>query len=166
MTAMRDEIFEQPAVVARLTADLRPFAEAAREARAAGARFVLYAARGTSDNAAVYGKYLAAILAGVPAGLATPSAATLYGTRIDFRDCLVIGISQSGETPDVAEYLAAARAGGAFTVAVTNDAGQPAGRHGAPRARDRSRRRTGGGRHQDVHEPAGGPGGVLGRLDR
>ena len=125
MKAMRDEIMEQPAVVARLTADRRPFEEAAREARAAGARFVLYAARGTSDNAAVYGKYLAAILAGVPAGLATPSAATLYGTRIDFRDCLVIGISQSGETPDVADYLAAARAGGAFTVAVTNDAGSP-----------------------------------------
>jgi glucosamine--fructose-6-phosphate aminotransferase (isomerizing) len=125
MTAMRDEIIEQPAVVARLTADLRPFEEAAREARAAGVRFALYAARGTSDNAAVYGKYLATILAGVPAGLATPSAATLYGARPDFRDCLVIGISQSGETPDVADYLAAARAGGAFTVAITNDAASP-----------------------------------------
>lgn len=123
MTAMRGEILEQAGIVARLAADEEPFREAAREARAAGARFVLYAARGTSDNAAVYGKYLATILAGMPAGLAVPSAATLYGARIDFRACLVVGISQSGETPDVAEYLTAARAGGAYTLAVTNDAG-------------------------------------------
>jgi glutamine---fructose-6-phosphate transaminase (isomerizing) len=123
MTAMEDEIREQAAIVARLAAGGEPFRAAAREARDAGARFVLYAARGTSDNAAVYGKYLATILAGMPAGLAVPSAATLYGARIDFRDCLVVGISQSGETPDVAEYLAAARAGGAYTLAVTNDAG-------------------------------------------
>ena len=125
MSLMRSEIREQPAVVARLAADQEPFAAAAAEARAAGVRFVLYAARGTSDNAAVYGKYLATIVAGLPAGLATPSAATVYGARIDFRDCLVIGISQSGETPDVAGYLAAARAGGAHTVAVTNEAGSP-----------------------------------------
>jgi glucosamine--fructose-6-phosphate aminotransferase (isomerizing) len=123
MTAMRDEILEQAGIVARLAADEGPFRIAAREARVAGARFVLYAARGTSDNAAVYGKYLATILAGMPAGLAVPSAATLYGARIDFRYCLVVGISQSGETPDVAEYLTAARAGGAYTLAVTNDAG-------------------------------------------
>jgi len=122
---MRAEIAEQPAVVARLMEDQAPFRDAAREARAAGARFVLYAARGTSDNAAVYGKYLATILAGLPAGLAVPSAATAYRARIDFRDCLVIGISQSGQTPDVAEYLGAARAGGAYTLAVTNDAGSP-----------------------------------------
>ena len=95
MTAMRGEILEQAGIVARLAADEEPFRAAAREARAAGARFVLYVARGTSDNAAVYGKYLATILAGMPAGLAVPSAATLYGARIDFRDCLVVGISQS-----------------------------------------------------------------------
>jgi glutamine---fructose-6-phosphate transaminase (isomerizing) len=125
MSAMRQEIGEQPDVVARLADDMRPFQAAAREARAVGTRFVLYAARGTSDNAAVYGKYLATILAGVPAGLATPSAVTVYGAAIDFRDCLVVGISQSGETPDVAGYLAAARAGGAFTIAITNDDSSP-----------------------------------------
>jgi glucosamine--fructose-6-phosphate aminotransferase (isomerizing) len=125
MAVMRDEIRQQPAVVARLTADQTRFRDAARDARAAGARFVLYVARGTSDNAAVYGKYLATILAGLPAGLAVPSAATLYGARIDFRDCLAIGVSQSGQTPDVAAYLAAARAGGAYTLAVTNDADSP-----------------------------------------
>jgi len=123
MAIMRDEILEQAGIVARLAADPQPYRAAAREARACGARFVLYAARGTSDNAAVYGKYLATILAGLPAGLAVPSAATVYGASIDFRDCLVIGISQSGETPDVAEYVEQARAAGAFTLAVTNDEG-------------------------------------------
>ncbi len=123
MTVMRDEILQQPDVVARLAADSEPYREAAREARAAGVRFVLYAARGTSDNAAVYGKYLATILAGLPAGLAVPSAATVYGATIDFRDCLVIGISQSGETPDVAGYVAQARRAGAFTLAITNEDG-------------------------------------------
>jgi glucosamine--fructose-6-phosphate aminotransferase (isomerizing) len=121
MTVMRDEILEQAGIVARLAADQEPFRAAAEAARAAGVRFVLYAARGTSDNAAVYGKYLATILAGLPAGLAVPSAATVYGARIDFRDCLVVGISQSGETPDVAEYVQQARERGAFTLAITND---------------------------------------------
>ncbi len=122
-TIMRDEILEQAGIVARLAADPEPYRAAAAAARAAGARFVLYAARGTSDNAAVYGKYLATILAGLPAGLAVPSAATVYGAAIDFHACLVIGISQSGETPDVAEYVAQARAAGAHTLAITNDAG-------------------------------------------
>jgi glucosamine--fructose-6-phosphate aminotransferase (isomerizing) len=119
-SVMRDEISQQPAIVAALAGEVEPFRAAAAAARAAGVRFVLYAARGTSDNAAVYGKYLATI-AGLPAGLAVPSAATVYKAAIDFRDCLVLGISQSGETPDVAEYVAHARAAGALTLAITND---------------------------------------------
>ena len=121
MSLMREEILEQPAIVARLAADPAPYRAAVRAAREAGARFVLYAARGTSDNAAVYGKYLATIHAGMPAGLAVPSSATVYDVPIDLRDCLVVGISQSGETPDVAEYVAHARAAGAHTLAITND---------------------------------------------
>jgi len=121
MTLMHDEILEQPAVVARLAGELAPYRDAVARARAAGVRFVLYAARGTSDNAAVYGKYLATIHAGLPAGLAVPSSATVYDTPIDLRECLVLGISQSGETPDVAEYVTHARRAGAFTIAITND---------------------------------------------
>ena len=118
---MRDEIFEQPDIVARLAADLTPYREAVTRARAADVRFALYAARGTSDNAAVYGKYLSTIHAGLPAGLAIPSSATVYDTPVDLHQCLVIGISQSGETPDVAEYVAHAAEAGALTVAITND---------------------------------------------
>jgi glucosamine--fructose-6-phosphate aminotransferase (isomerizing) len=78
MPFMRDEIFEQPDIVARLAADLAPYREAVAAARASGARFVLYAARGTSDNAAVYGKYLATIHAGPTSGSkAKGSAATM-----------------------------------------------------------------------------------------
>jgi glucosamine--fructose-6-phosphate aminotransferase (isomerizing) len=121
MSFMRDEIFAQPDIVARLAADLAPYRAAASAARAAGVRFVLYAARGTSDNAAVFGKYLATIHAGLPAGLAVPSSATVYDTPLDLSQCLVVGVSQSGETPDVAEYVAHARLSGAFTIAITND---------------------------------------------
>jgi len=121
MSFMSDEILEQPDIVARLAADPAPYRAAVAGAKAAGVRFVLYAARGTSDNAAVYGKYLATIHAGLPAGLAVPSSATVYDTPIDLRECLVVGISQSGETPDVAEYVAHARRAGAHTIAVTND---------------------------------------------
>ena len=91
MTIMRDEILEQAGVVARLAADAEPYRAAAAEARAAGVRFVLYAARGTSDNAAVYGKYLATILAGLyrdaspassgPVGGSLPLAGQADGPR-------------------------------------------------------------------------------------
>jgi glucosamine--fructose-6-phosphate aminotransferase (isomerizing) len=121
MTFMRDEIFEQPDIVARLAADHARYRAAVAGARAARVRFVLYAARGTSDNAAVFGKYLSTIHAGLPAGLAVPSSATVYDTPINLHECLVVGISQSGETPDVAEYVAHARRAGARTIAITND---------------------------------------------
>lgn len=87
--------------------------------------FVLYVARGTSDNAAVYGQYLASTLAGLPSGLALPSATTLYRSRLSLRHSLVVGISQSGETPDVAEAVAAAHSQGARTVAITNNPTSP-----------------------------------------
>ncbi len=129
MTQMRTEIGEQPEVVARLArGGPERYLEVCAAARAAAVGFVLYSARGTSDNAAVYGQYLASIGAGLPSGLAVPSAATLYAAAIDFHGCLVVGISQSGETPDVAESLAFARARGAFTVAVTNAGASPLAR--------------------------------------
>ena len=117
---MREEILEQPDIVARLAADVSPYLEAAAAARAGGARFALYAARGTSDNACVFGGYLATLCGGLPAGLALPSTATIYRADVDYRSCVVIGISQSGETPDVAEFVARAREAGAFTIALTN----------------------------------------------
>jgi glucosamine--fructose-6-phosphate aminotransferase (isomerizing) len=119
------DIHEQAGIVARMAADVSSWRNAIQAAKTSGCRFVIFAARGASHNAALYGKYLAATRAGLPAGLAIPSAATLYGAKIDLRSCLVIGISQSGHTPDVLDYVGEARQRGAFTVAVTDDEASP-----------------------------------------
>ncbi len=166
MTFMRDEIFEQPDIVARLAADLAPYRAAVAGARAAGVRFVLYAARGTSDNAAVFGKYLSTIHAGLPAGLAVPSSATVYDTPIDLRQCLVVGISQSGETPDVAEYVRPRAPGRRPHDRHHQRRRQPAGAPGRHRAGHARRPRTRRGRDQDLHEPARRAGAVLGDVVR
>jgi glutamine---fructose-6-phosphate transaminase (isomerizing) len=86
---------------------------------------VLLAARGTSDHAALYAKYLIEITLGLPAGLASPSTLTTYGSRPDLREVLWIAVSQSGGSPDLVDSTAAARACGALTVAITNAAGSP-----------------------------------------
>jgi glucosamine--fructose-6-phosphate aminotransferase (isomerizing) len=125
MEQMLSEIRGQASLVARMAADPAPYVEAARAARESGKRFVLFAARGTSHNAAMYGKYLAAVYAGLPAGLAIPSASTLYGADMDLSGCVVVGVSQSGHTPDVTDYVKDARRRGAFTVAVTHDETTP-----------------------------------------
>jgi glucosamine--fructose-6-phosphate aminotransferase (isomerizing) len=79
-------------------------------------------ARGTSDHAALYAKYLIEINHGLPAGLVSPSTVTLYGARPDLRDVLYIAVSQSGGSPDLVRSVEVARAQGALTVAVTNNA--------------------------------------------
>ena len=81
---------------------------------------VLLVARGTSDNAALYARYLVEIHLGVPVSLAAPSVITRYGSRIRYPKCLAIGISQSGAAPDVSEVLSALRADGHATLAITN----------------------------------------------
>jgi glucosamine--fructose-6-phosphate aminotransferase (isomerizing) len=84
---------------------------------------VLFVARGSSDNAAIYGRYLCEVLAGRPAGLAAPSVATHYRAELDLSDTVAVSVSQSGETAEIAETQAWAAARGARTVAVTNVAG-------------------------------------------
>jgi glucosamine--fructose-6-phosphate aminotransferase (isomerizing) len=119
---MAAEIAEQPAALQRLLTDGAPSIAAARrviETRAP--RFVLFAARGTSDHAALYGKYLTEIQLGRPAGLASPSTLTVYGSRPDLSDVLFVAVSQSGGSPDLVDSLAAARGCGALTVAITNN---------------------------------------------
>ena len=123
---MAAEISEQPDVLARL---LTHGADAARHARNAiesyRPRFVIFAARGTSDHAALYGKYLVEVQLALPAGLASPSSVTVYASRPDMRGVLFVAVSQSGESPDLVESLHVARHCGALTVAVTNNAESP-----------------------------------------
>lgn len=124
--ALIDEIREQPDVVARVLEREGPRLDAlGRRLRAAEPPLVVLAARGTSDNAALYAQYLIGILAGLPAMLATPSTTTLYDAPLGLGRAVVIGISQSGRSPDIVEVLAAARRGGAPTIAITNDPTSP-----------------------------------------
>ncbi|TNM39816.1 SIS domain-containing protein [Nocardioides albidus] len=123
---MATEIQEQPAVWRRLLAAAGEDSDIARAAalvRAYQPRFVLFVARGTSDHAALYAKYVAEIVHGLPCGLVSPSTMTAYGARPDLTGVLMIGISQSGGSPDLVQSLAAAREHGALTVAITNNAG-------------------------------------------
>jgi len=83
---------------------------------------VVLAARGTSDNAALFGRYLVEITTGIPVSLAAPSILTLYEARVDYREALVVAISQSGESPDVNVVLERAKAQGALTLGITNEA--------------------------------------------
>jgi glutamine---fructose-6-phosphate transaminase (isomerizing) len=122
-TLMAAEIAEQPDALRRLLADgASAIADVRARIQHRAPRFVLFAARGTSDHAALYGKYLAEIQLGLPAGLASPSTLTVYGSRPDLRDVLFVAVSQSGTSPDLVDSITAARECGALTVALTNDA--------------------------------------------
>jgi glucosamine--fructose-6-phosphate aminotransferase (isomerizing) len=115
---MEEEVREQPSVLSR-GAD--SYGKLLCDALA-GKQFemVLLVARGSSDNAALYARYLIETFLGIPVSLAAPSILTRYGRKIRYRNCLGIGISQSGAGPDVAEVLGALRDDGHFTLAITN----------------------------------------------
>jgi glutamine---fructose-6-phosphate transaminase (isomerizing) len=121
---MLKEIREQPEVLGRvLDEGWGEVSAAARELRSRGFRYGMLAARGTSDNVALYTKYLFEVILGVPTALASPSAFTLYESEMKLDDVLVIGISQSGESKDVLETVRRSGELGASTLSVTNDAG-------------------------------------------
>ncbi|MEU4093892.1 SIS domain-containing protein [Streptomyces sp. NPDC026673] len=123
---MSAEMAEQPAVLRRILEEGAPrIREIAERVAARGPRFVLLTARGTSDNAALYAKYLVEVVLGKPAGLTSMSTTTAYGARPDLTDCLVVTVSQSGGSPDLVASTRAAREAGAITLAVTNNADSP-----------------------------------------
>ncbi|MBO8192611.1 SIS domain-containing protein [Streptomyces oryzae] len=125
-TIMSGEMAEQPAVLRRILDEGVPaIREVAARIAARNPRFVLLTARGTSDNAALYAKYLLEIQLGKPCGLTSMSTTTAYGAQPDLTDCLVITISQSGGSPDLVASTKAAREAGAITLAVTNNADSP-----------------------------------------
>jgi glucosamine--fructose-6-phosphate aminotransferase (isomerizing) len=121
---LRDEILEQPDVIGRQLARGDDALDAiAIELRERGVDSVVIAARGTSDHAAIYAQYLFGTLHRLPVALAAPSILSIYGVAPRFARCLVIGISQSGASPDVVGIVEAARGQGAPTIAITNDPG-------------------------------------------
>jgi glucosamine--fructose-6-phosphate aminotransferase (isomerizing) len=123
---MAADIADQPAVYANLLqTQVEAISAVARQIVERRPRHVVFTARGTSDHAALYGTYLTEIRLAIPAGLASPSAITVYGARPDLSDCLVVGVSQSGGSPDLHEVIRVAREQGALTLAVTNAPASP-----------------------------------------
>jgi glucosamine--fructose-6-phosphate aminotransferase (isomerizing) len=124
--SLRSEILEQPEAARRQLAS----SEAAIDAlvarlRAEPVHSVVLAARGTSDHAAIYAQYVLGLRNRLSAGLATPSVVSLYEGNPDVAGALVVGISQSGASPDIVGVVEAATRQGAVTLAITNDPGSP-----------------------------------------
>src|SRR5215469_14120450 len=123
MSKMLEEIRDQPQALCRTLDRLIVYAEELRRHFAnRRPRTIVLVARGTSDNAAQFGRYLIEITTRIPVSLAAPSILTLYGSQIDLDGVAVIGISQSGESTDTNAVLEDARKRGAATIGITNDA--------------------------------------------
>lgn len=120
---MLEEIRQQPEALEKtLRSELRRIERFKKLVQQTRPRLIVLAARGTSDNAAQFGRYLLEITTGIPVSLAAPSIHTLYGANVNFRDALVVAISQSGESTDTNLVLNRAREQGAITVGITNEA--------------------------------------------
>jgi len=120
---MLEEIRQQPQALDRtLRGEMRRVEKLRALFERRPPRLIVLAARGTSDNAAQFGRYLLEITTGIPVSLAAPSIFTVYHANVNLRDALVVAISQSGESTDTNFVLERARECGAVTVGVTNEA--------------------------------------------
>lgn len=124
--SLHSEIFEQPIILGRLLENSFGVVQGiARKVLAKEITFVFLAARGTSDNAGLYAKYVWGAFNQLPIALAAPSLFTLYERPPDLRNALVVGISQSGQSPDIVRVVEEGRRQGAPTMAITNDPASP-----------------------------------------
>src|ERR1700704_404486 len=119
---MLQEIAEQPAALEQtIAAERGKITQLGKFLKDRGIDLIVLVARGSSDNAALFGRYLIEITTGIPVSLSAPSVHTIYGAKLKLQNALVIGVSQSGEGEDINQVLESARAGGAFTVGITNE---------------------------------------------
>lgn len=119
---MLQEISEQPEALARtIDKEHAKIARLGETLRQRDIDLIVLVARGSSDNAALFGRYLLEITTGIPVSLSAPSVHTIYHARLDLKRALVIGVSQSGEGEDINRVLENARDCGAFTVGITNE---------------------------------------------
>jgi glucosamine--fructose-6-phosphate aminotransferase (isomerizing) len=126
MSQVEKEIHEQPEALERLLRDGRPGAEeVAARVRAFSPRFVVIAARGSSDNTARYAQYLFGAHNRLSVSLATPSLFTYYEAAPSLAGALVVGVSQSGQSPDIVAVVESGRRQGALTLAITNRPDSP-----------------------------------------
>ncbi len=124
-SVMSSEIAETPAVFSKILRDLSGFDSVKNILNTEKIQSVLILARGTSDNAAHYLKYLIETQIGLPVGLTSPSSVTVYNSELKYANTLVIAISQSGQSPDLVHFATAARAANAYLISITNDAESP-----------------------------------------
>jgi glucosamine--fructose-6-phosphate aminotransferase (isomerizing) len=122
---MSSEIAETPSVFTSILSDLSGFDSIKDLLTTEKIQSVLILARGTSDNAAHYLKYLIETQIGLPVGLTSPSSVTIYDADLKYAHTLVIAISQSGQSPDLVHFATAARAANAYLIAMTNDETSP-----------------------------------------
>jgi glutamine---fructose-6-phosphate transaminase (isomerizing) len=127
---MFSEISETPEVFSRLINSKAKFQLAAEKIKARDITNVIILARGTSDNAGHYLKFLIEVKLGLPVGLASPSSVSIYGAKVNFKNTLVIALSQSGRSPDLITFASAAREGGALLFAMTNNSDSPLAKAG------------------------------------
>ncbi|MCA1589327.1 MAG: SIS domain-containing protein [Acidobacteria bacterium] len=123
MSFMLQEIAEQPEVLERtITAELDKITRIGDFIRQKEIDVIILVARGSSDNAALFGRYLLEITTGIPVSLSAPSVFTLYNAKMRLSRALVVGVSQSGEGDDINHVLEMTKGYGAFTLAITNEA--------------------------------------------
>ena len=164
MSHLRDEIFEQPLVFERLlTEGLEQVRAVTRAVAERPPKLVIFAARGSSDNAVTYAHYLIETYLGLPVSSSAPSIYSLYHRFPNLSDALVIGISQSGQSPDVVGVLAEAQRQGAMTVAITNDRSSPLAQAADLLIEQCAGPEAIGGCHQNLYHAAYGPGAARGR---
>jgi len=125
VSSFRDEIAEQPAVAERLLRQMESVQAIGAAIKAANPAGIVIAARGSSDNAAVYAKYVFQLRNRLPVALAAPSLFTHYAAPPRIARYCVLGISQSGAAPDVCAVVEEGRRQGAVTVALTNERDSP-----------------------------------------
>lgn len=122
---MRAEMNEQPSVLARLAQRRGDLVAGVRSALPEDVRGIALVARGSSDHAAVYGRYVLEVASGRPVSMSAPSLHTLYGAATDYRGCVAIAVSQSGRTPEIITMLQELQRAGATGIAVTNTSPSP-----------------------------------------
>ncbi len=122
---MASEIAQTPQVFATILDNKTLFDGVRNTLKEESIQSVLILARGTSDNAAHYLKYLIETQLGLPCGLTSPSAVTIYNSTLHFKNTLVIAISQSGQSPDLVAFATSAKKSGAHLISMTNDATSP-----------------------------------------
>ena len=127
---MYSEISETPDVFSRLINSEKQFEQAAEEIKSRKITNVIILARGTSDNAGHYLKFLIEVRLGLPVGLASPSSVSIYGAKVDFKSTLIIALSQSGKSPDLLAFASASKEGGALLIAMTNNSDSPLAKAG------------------------------------